>query len=107
VSAHILKQLRHGHYRVDFELDLHGLTVLQAEQQLAAFLAEALLHNCRVLRIVHGKGLRSGNRGPVLKRLVNDYLRRVSAVLAFASAREVDGGVGASLVLLAARKRGL
>ena len=107
VSAHILKQLRHGHYRVDFELDLHGLTVLQAEQQLAAFLAEALLHNCRVLRIVHGKGLRSGHRGPVLKRLVNDYLRRVSAVLAFASAREVDGGVGASLVLLAARKRGL
>lgn len=106
VSAQVLKQLRHGHYRVDLELDLHGLTVAQAEQQLAAFLAEALLHDCRVLRVVHGKGLRSGNRGPVLKRLVNDYLRRVSAVLAFASAREVDGGVGASLVLLAARKRG-
>ena len=52
------------------------------------------------MRIVPGKGNRSGSRGPVLKRLVNAYLQRIGSVLAFASAREVDGGSGACLVLL-------
>jgi DNA-nicking Smr family endonuclease len=58
-----------------------------------------------VARVIHGKGLRSGNRGPVLKLVASDYLRRVGAVLAFASAREVDGGSGAILVLLASASR--
>ncbi len=105
VPEQVFRRLRSGQYRVEAELDLHGLTVLQAEAELAAFLGEALTRELRVLRIVHGKGLRSGNRGPVLKILVNDYLQRVDAVLAFASAREVDGGAGAALVLLANRRR--
>jgi DNA-nicking Smr family endonuclease len=54
--------------------------------------------------VIHGKGLRSGNRGPVLKLVASNYLCRVDAVLAFASAREVDGGSGAILVLLDAPK---
>ena len=69
------------------------------------FLAESIFAGQRVLRIVHGKGLRSGHRGPVLKQLVNATLQRIGAVLAFASAREVDGGTGASLVLLSAPRR--
>jgi DNA-nicking Smr family endonuclease len=101
VSELIFRQLRRGHYRVEAELDLHGLTVAQAQIVLGEFLAEALHVRNRVVRIVHGKGLRSGQRGPVLRNMVNDTLRRVSAVLAFASAREVDGGAGACLVLLA------
>ena len=103
VQEQVFRRLRSGHYRVEAELDLHGLIVPQAEAQLGAFLADAVQHDWRVLRIVHGKGLRSGNRGPVLKLLVNAYLQRVDAVLAFASAREVDGGAGAVLVLLASR----
>ena len=105
VQEQVYRKLRRGQYRVDAELDLHGLTAAQAESQLAAFLAEALLREWRVLRIVHGKGLRSGNRGPVLKLLVNSHLQRVAAVMAFASAREVDGGSGACLVLLASKRR--
>ena len=105
VQEQVFRKLRRGQYRVEAELDLHGLTAAQAESELAAFLAAALLREWRVLRIVHGKGLRSGNRGPVLKQLVNGYLQRVGAVLAFASAREVDGGSGACLVLLASRRR--
>jgi DNA-nicking Smr family endonuclease len=101
VQETVFRKLRSGQYRVEAELDLHGLTVDQAGQALSEFVAAALVAQYRVLRIVHGKGRRSGHRGPVLKRLVNGYLRRVDAVLAFASAREVDGGVGASLVLLA------
>ena len=72
----------------------------QAEHLLIQSLAHALARGDRCIRIVHGKGLRSGQRGPVLRNLVDELLRRVDAVLAFASAREVDGGAGASLVLL-------
>jgi DNA-nicking Smr family endonuclease len=99
----MFRRLRRGDFRVDSELDLHGLTVPQARAALAAFLAEAIGQGCRVVRIVHGKGLRSGTRGPVLRAMVNDSLRRICAVLAFASAREVDGGTGACLVLLESR----
>jgi DNA-nicking Smr family endonuclease len=103
VSDLAFRRLRRGHFRVEEELDLHGLTAGEAQRALGEFLSAALLRGLRVVRIVHGKGLRSGRRGPVLRALVNDYLRRVSAVLAFASAREVDGGAGACLVLLAKR----
>ncbi len=68
--------------------------------------ADAIQHRARVLRVIHGKGRRSGNRGPVLKLVASNYLRRLGMVLAFASAREVDGGSGAILVLLNASHRG-
>jgi len=106
VSEQVFRRLRRGHYRVEAELDLHGLTAEQARRELKQFLAAALDRDVRVARIVHGKGLRSGQRGPVLRALVNDLLRRLSAVLAFASAREVDGGSGACLVLLQPPRRG-
>ena len=104
VNDNTFRRLRSGQYRVDGEIDLHGLTSLNAESALRTFLAEALHHRARVVRVIHGKGLRSGNRGPVLKLIASRYLQRVGAVLAFASAREVDGGSGAILVLLAPRK---
>ena len=100
ISEQVFRRLRRGHYRIEAELDLHGLTVEQGRAELRAFLAAALADGCSVVRIVHGKGLRSGQRGPVLRNMVNDTLRRLEAVLAFASAREVDGGSGACLVLL-------
>jgi DNA-nicking Smr family endonuclease len=104
VSPQVFRELRRGAYRVEAECDLHGLTLAEAGPALSAFLAEALLHGCRVLRVVHGKGHGSGRRGPVLKAHVNAYLQRVDAVLAFASGREVDGGHGATLVLLGRRR---
>ena len=102
-SEQVFRRLRSGHYRVEAELDLHGLNAAHAEAAMRDFLAECLHHGVHVARVIHGKGLRSGNRGPVLKQVVNAYLRRVGAVLAFASAREVDGGSGAVLVLLGAK----
>ena len=100
VAAGTLRKLRRGQYRVQAELDLHGLTVAAAKLQLQAFLIACLERNARCLRIVHGKGLRSGARGPVLRQLVNTVLRRTAQVAAFASARQVDGGTGALYVLL-------
>src|SRR5262245_17657873 len=100
VSDKLLRKLRAGEFRSEAELDLHGFTVAQAKSELREFL-EAMLHeHCRCVRIVHGKGLRSGHRGPVLKQTVNALLQRTDAVLAFTSARPVDGGTGALYVLL-------
>ena len=101
VSASTLRKLRRGQYRVQAELDLHGLTQAEARVRLGEFLLSALDRDLRYMRIVHGKGLRSGGNGPVLRTLVNRVLRRTAPVLAFTSARQVDGGTGALYVLLA------
>jgi DNA-nicking Smr family endonuclease len=55
--------------------------------------------------VIHGKGRGSGPRGPVLKHVVNHWLRRMDDVAAFATARPVDGGTGAVYVLLAGARR--
>jgi DNA-nicking Smr family endonuclease len=100
IQVAVLRRLRRGEYRVQRELDLHGLTVAEAKQVLREFLADALERQVRCVRIIHGKGLRSGHRGPVLKSTVSAVLKRTGAVLAFVSARQVDGGTGAVYVLL-------
>jgi DNA-nicking Smr family endonuclease len=100
VTESTLRKLRRGQYRVQGELDLHGLSAEAATTQLREFLVAALQRNASCVRIMHGKGLRSGPRGPVLRQLVNSALRRTRQVLAFASARQVDGGTGAVYVLL-------
>jgi DNA-nicking Smr family endonuclease len=100
VRPQLLRRLRRGEFRVQREIDLHGLTVAEAKQTLRGFLVAALEQHARCVRIIHGKGLRSGHRGPVLKSAVNAVLRRSGAVLAFVSARQVDGGTGAVYVLL-------
>ena len=106
VPTSVLRKLRRGHYRVQAEIDLHGLTVPEAKHALREFLAEALGRHLRCVRIIHGKGLRSGHRGPVLKGTVAGVLRRVGAVVAYVSARQVDGGTGAVYVLLSGAREG-
>lgn len=96
----VLRKLRRGDYHVQGEIDLHGLSLLEARQALRDFLAHALANRWRCVRIVHGKGLRSGHRGPVLKGMVSSVLRRLDPVVAYVSARPVDGGTGAVYVLL-------
>jgi DNA-nicking Smr family endonuclease len=100
IPAAVLRRLRRGEYRVQREIDLHGMTVAEAKPALREFLIRALEQHVRCVRIVHGKGLRSGHRGPVLKAAVGTVLRRTGAVLAYVSARPVDGGTGAVYVLL-------
>ncbi len=102
IAPGVLRRLRRGDYHVQREIDLHGMTVLEAKAALREFLIGALEHQVRCVRIVHGKGLRSGHRGPVLKAAVSSLLRRTGAVLAYVSARPVDGGTGALYVLLSA-----
>ncbi len=100
VPAAVLKGLRRGRYAIEDELDLHGLTAVQARDVLRDFLASATARRLSCVRIVHGKGRGSGPRGPVLKKSVNLWLRKHDAVLAFSSARPAQGGTGALCVLL-------
>jgi DNA-nicking Smr family endonuclease len=100
LQSPVLRKLRRGQYRVQAELDLHGLNVPEAKQALRDFITEALHRRIRCVRVIHGKGLRSGHRGPVLKSAVSGVLRRIGSVVAYVSARPVDGGTGAIYVLL-------
>lgn len=100
IQNSVLRKLRRGQYSVGAELDLHGLTVSEAKQALTEFLHHARAHNLRCVRIIHGKGNGSLQRRPVLKGKVNHWLPQRAEVLAFCSARAVDGGTGAVYVLL-------
>ncbi|MBL8384435.1 MAG: Smr/MutS family protein [Burkholderiales bacterium] len=100
VGDQAVRRLRRGDWAVQGHLDLHGMTRDQARQAVADFLGAARISGQRCLRIVHGKGLGSVNREPVLKALVRRWLVQDIDVLAFAQARGSDGGAGAVLVLL-------
>ncbi|EIC21841.1 Smr/MutS family protein [Thiorhodovibrio frisius] len=100
VQHRVLGELQRGRIAVDLELDLHGLTAAHAQATLREFLADCRARRVRCARIIHGKGARSPDRPPVLKRKLNYWLRLRTEVLAFCSAPRHDGGTGALYVLL-------
>ena len=103
LSNQILKKLRRGFWATQDQLDLHGLHTEEARALIVSFLNDALKHGLRCVRIVHGKGLRSRNAEPVLKRKIGNWLGQRDEVLAFVQARPEDGGGGAVMVLLKAK----
>ncbi|MEA3139981.1 MAG: hypothetical protein QOK23_2150 [Gammaproteobacteria bacterium] len=102
VRSQVMRRLRRGLYPTENELDLHGLNQAAARDRLADFIGRSRDAGQRCVRIIHGKGYRSGTRGPVLKTAVNLWLRRHTDVMAFTFARPIDGGTGALYVLLRA-----
>ncbi|HWU85516.1 MAG TPA: Smr/MutS family protein [Rhodocyclaceae bacterium] len=106
----VLRDLRAGRWVSQAQLDLHGMNREQARVAMAEFLATALTVGVRCVRIIHGKGLRSPGREPVLKELVRNWLANRQEVLAYAQTRAAEGGAGAVTVLLkrqaAGRSRG-
>ena len=102
VGKRTMRQLARGKFAVQDEIDLHGMTIAEAKPRLADFIDYAASSGKRCVRVVHGKGRGSGDRGPVLKPAVNRWLRKMDVVLAFVSTRQVDGGTGAVYVLLEA-----
>ena len=102
IGVQTFRKLRRGHWVTQAELDLHGLTVAEARELLVAFLNLCVRRGLRCVRIIHGKGLRSKNREPVLKQKVGRWLMQRDEILAFCQARQVDGGGGAVVVLLKA-----
>ncbi len=99
LQHNVLKKLRQGKFPIEHMLDLHGLTVNQASGELLEFLGECEAAGVRHAIIIHGKGFRSRDK-PVIKPMVNRWLKSVDKVLAFHSAQAKDGGSGAVYVLL-------
>ncbi|MCB1876767.1 MAG: Smr/MutS family protein [Chromatiales bacterium] len=100
----VIRKLRLGQYAVEAELDLHGMTVRQANEALSWFLRECARRDTRCVRIIHGKG-KGSQHLPVLKAKVNRWLRLREEVMAFSSAPPWNGGTGALLALLSHRNR--
>lgn len=102
VGPDVLKKLRGGGWVIQGQLDLHGLRVDQAREAIVQFIRDAVKRGDRCVRIIHGKGLGSMNRKPVLKSKVRNWLVQKEEVIAFCTARAADGGSGALMVLLQA-----
>jgi DNA-nicking Smr family endonuclease len=100
VQQRLLRKFRRGQFAIEAELDLHGRNVPEARERVGEFLQQMRASGKRCVRIIHGKGLSSAGKLPVLKVKVNHWLRQTNDVLAFCSARPQDGGTGAVYVLL-------
>ncbi len=103
VGRRTLRKLSRGGYSVQSKIDLHGMTLAEAKPRLRDFIRYSAERGHLCVQVVHGKGLGSGDRGPILKNAVNHWLQRWENVLAFVSTRQVDGGTGAVYVLLQRR----
>lgn len=100
VGPDVTRKLRRGEWAIQSQVDLHGLRIDEAREQLGQFIREAHRQGLRCVRVVHGKGLGSPGKTPVLKGRVQGWLAQKKEVLAFVQARPADGGAGALVVLL-------
>ena len=102
VSPDLLRRLRRGHWTIDAEIDLHHHTQDEAHEALMEFMRKARIFGWRCVRIIHGKGLSSHQKIPVLRSKVRRWLQQKDEVLAYCEPRPNGGGSGAVLVLLRA-----
>jgi DNA-nicking Smr family endonuclease len=100
VGTDVTRKLRRGEWTIQAEIDLHGLRREEAREALSEFLRDAHRQGLRCVRVVHGKGLGSPGKAPVLKGKVHSWLVQKNEVLAFVQARADEGGAGAVVVLL-------
>ena len=100
LGADVVRKLREGRWSIQRQIDLHGLRTDEAREALGGFVRESHQLGLRCVRVVHGKGLGSPGRAPVLKGRVLRWLVQKSEVMAFVQARPAEGGAGALVVLL-------
>ncbi|MBD9400930.1 Smr/MutS family protein [Comamonas sp. CMM02] len=107
IGLDVTRKLRSGQWSIQRQLDLHGLRSDEAREALGQFIRLAHRTGLRCVRVVHGKGLGSPGKTPVLKAKVQRWLVQKKEVLAFVQARPAEGGAGALVVLLQPGKRKL
>ena len=100
IGTDVTRKLRKGGWSIQGQVDLHGLRQEDARQALVDFIKDAARMGSRCVRMVHGKGLGSPNKTPVLKVKVQSWLIQRQEVLAFVQAPPAHGGAGALVVLL-------
>lgn len=101
-SPIILSKLRRGHWVIQRHIDLHGMISDEARAYVSEFISDCKKRGIRCVRIVHGKGLGSRNKEPILKNKLRGWLMQKDEVIAYAQAKPQDGGSGAVIVLLKA-----
>jgi DNA-nicking Smr family endonuclease len=100
IGTDVTRKLRRGDWSIQRQIDLHGLRRDDAREALSLFIREAHQQGIRCVRVVHGKGLGSPGKAPILKSRVHSWLVQKNEVLAFVQAKPADGGAGALVVLL-------
>jgi DNA-nicking Smr family endonuclease len=97
----ITARLHRGQYSVQDFLDLHGVILDEAETEVGEFIKKSVRNRYKCIKIIHGRGLRSPG-GPVLKEAVVKWLlsKFRKYIIAFVTARQCDGGLGALYILL-------
>ena len=100
VGPEVTRKLRKGDWAIQRVIDLHGLRSDEARLALTTFIRDAHKHGIRCVRVVHGKGLGSPGKTPVLKSKVHSWLVQKNQVMAFVQAKPAEGGAGALVVLL-------
>jgi len=105
INTDVTRKLRAGEWTIQRQIDLHGMRTDEAREALGAFIRDAYKQGLRCVRVVHGKGLGSPGRQPVLKAKVQRWLIQKNETLAFVQAKPAEGGAGALVVLLAPSRR--
>ena len=100
IGPDVTQKLRKGDWSIQREIDLHGLRSDEARVALSEFIRVSHRQGLRCLRVVHGKGLGSPGKTPVLKSKVHSWLVQKNQVMAFVQAKPAEGGAGALVVLL-------
>ena len=100
IGTDVTRKLRKGEWSLQGQLDLHGMRSDEAREAVGQFVRDAKRMGWRCVRVVHGKGLGSPGKEPVLKSKVQRWLVQKQEVLAFVQAKPADGGAGALVVLL-------
>ncbi len=100
IGPDVVRKLRRGDWTVQAQVDLHNLRTDDAREALGSFVRESFKNGLRCVRVVHGKGLGSPGKVPVLKNKVHSWLIQKNQVLAFVQATPSQGGAGAVVVLL-------
>ncbi|WP_431275496.1 Smr/MutS family protein [Variovorax ureilyticus] len=107
INTDVTRKLRAGEWSIQRQIDLHGMRTDEAREALGAFIRDAYKQGLRCVRVVHGKGLGSPGRQPVLKAKVQRWLIQKNETLAFVQAKPAEGGAGALVVLLAPSRRNM
>jgi DNA-nicking Smr family endonuclease len=105
IGPEVTTKLRNGKWSIQAQLDLHGMRREEARENLGAFIRESHQHGLRCVRVIHGKGLGSAGRTPILKGKVLSWLIQKQEVIAFAQAKPIHGGAGALIILLDTHKK--
>ncbi len=100
LQTRLLRRFETGKLAIEARIDLHNLHQEQAALAVNEFIQSALTKNQKILLIIHGKGYRSENQLPVIKKWVLGYLYHHPSVLAYAPAPNQLGGSGATLIML-------